>query len=421
MKNMKNIGRIVLPIIILLLTVRINAVPVKAFDMIVRNLPNSEQLPTKELLCIFQDSEGYMWYGTEGGGLCRDDGYTVKVFRSDFKNPGILENNSVTCITEDGEGKIWFGTKRGAYILSKTDYEIRALADETIKSWTITTMTATSDGTIWISTNRHLFRYNESGERTGKYILKWKGRENTVNSIYEDKKQTVWVTQAKGGLFCYDKVKDSFISYPWPYDEYPTSMTEDHNTPYYWVTTWGKGIVRFDPKAQDTDKMFGLQTVDNASSNSDTRKLHHIIQDSVKGYLWVIAADNLYAYKITADASLDKVDLSRLLSADRKILTKILSDQSGNLWVTGYYPSSFIISFLPNEVLPLSMEGVKQNLGVIASPMQFSQEKNYYWIRQKKLGLYAYDPQRDRMSVVKNDRELSFSLRGHRIERDSIW
>ena len=55
MKNMKNIGRIVLPIIILLLTVRINAVPVKAFDMIVRNLPNSEQLPTKELLCIFQD------------------------------------------------------------------------------------------------------------------------------------------------------------------------------------------------------------------------------------------------------------------------------------------------------------------------------------------------------------------------------
>lgn len=105
---------------------------------------------------------------------------------------------------------------------------------------------------------------------------------------------------------------------------------------------------------------------------------------------------------------MDKVDLSRLLSADRKILTKILSDQSGNLWVTGYYPSSFIISFLPNEVLPLSMEGVKQNLGVIASPMQFSQEKNYYWIRQKKLGLYAYDPQRDRISVVENDRELSF-------------
>lgn len=65
--------------------------------------------------------------------------------------------------------------------LSKTDYEIRALADETIKSWTITTMTATSDGTIWISTNRHLFRYNESGERTGNTFLN--GKDGRIPSI----------------------------------------------------------------------------------------------------------------------------------------------------------------------------------------------------------------------------------------------
>ena len=95
-------------------------------------------------------------------------------------------------------------------------------------------------------------------ERTGKYILKWKGQENTVNSIYEDKKQTVWVTQAKGGLFCYDKVKDSFILYPWPYDEYPTSMTEDHNTPYYWLLL-GKGIACLTPRHRIRTKMFGLQ------------------------------------------------------------------------------------------------------------------------------------------------------------------
>lgn len=385
-----------------------NAVAAQAFDMIVRNLPSSDQLPTKELLCIFQDSEGYMWYGTAGGGLCRDDGYTVKIFRSDFKNPGVLENNSVTCIAEDCEGKIWFGTKRGAYILSKEDYEIRAVADETIKGWNITTLKATSDGMIWISANGRLSRYNAAGERAGTYIIKWKDKGNTINSIYEDKKKRVWITQTRGGLFCYDSVKDSFIPYPWPYDEYPTSITEDNNTPYYWITTWGKGIVRFDPEAQGTDKMFKLQEADGAFFTPDIRRLHHIIQDAVKGYLWVTTTDNLYAYKITAQASLDKVDLSHLVSPNKKILTKIFSDQSGNLWVTGYYPSSFIISFLLNEIIPLSMEGVKQSLGVAASPMQFSQEKDFYWIRQKKLGLYAYNPQRKSVSVIENDRELSF-------------
>lgn len=41
-KNMKNIGRIVLLIIILLLIVWINVVLVKVFDMIVRNFFNLE-------------------------------------------------------------------------------------------------------------------------------------------------------------------------------------------------------------------------------------------------------------------------------------------------------------------------------------------------------------------------------------------
>ena len=93
MKDMKNIGRIVLPIIILLLTVRINAVPVKAFDMIVRNLPNSEQLPTKELLCIFQDSEGYIVLKLNAEGESTIDipaGCTVRIIKKIGKKPLVL-------------------------------------------------------------------------------------------------------------------------------------------------------------------------------------------------------------------------------------------------------------------------------------------------------------------------------------------
>lgn len=98
-----------------------------------------------------------MWYGIEGGGLCCDDGYMVKVFCFDFKNLGILENNSVMCIIEDGEGKIWFGMKCGVYILLKIDYEIRVFVDEMIKSWIIIIMIVMFDGMIWILINRYLF------------------------------------------------------------------------------------------------------------------------------------------------------------------------------------------------------------------------------------------------------------------------
>ena len=105
---------------------------------------------------IFQDSEGYMWYGTEEG-LCRDDAYQIKVFRSDFNTPGLLENNSVTSIAEDKEGKIWFGTKRGMYILDKTNYKISSLPDSEIKGWVIKMVRGTSDGTVWVSSGSFYF------------------------------------------------------------------------------------------------------------------------------------------------------------------------------------------------------------------------------------------------------------------------
>lgn len=56
----------------------------------VKDIPHIDKLPINVINTIFQDSEGYMWYGTEDG-LCRDDGYNIHTFRSDFKNPDILE------------------------------------------------------------------------------------------------------------------------------------------------------------------------------------------------------------------------------------------------------------------------------------------------------------------------------------------
>lgn len=106
---------------------------------------------------VFQDSEGYMWYGTDGGGLCRDDGYSIEVFRSDFNTPDLLENNSITCIAEDNRQRIWFGTKRGLYILDKKDYQVVSLDDKEIEHWTIDAILAASDSTVWVSAGNRFF------------------------------------------------------------------------------------------------------------------------------------------------------------------------------------------------------------------------------------------------------------------------
>lgn len=112
-------------------------------------IPSVPQLPVSALHRIFQDSEGYMWYGTVDG-LCRDDGYQIKVFRSDFETPNLLNDNTVQCIAEADDGRIWFGTDHGAYILDKKGYSIVPL-DTTHLSSSFIMSIWSSDGFMWVS------------------------------------------------------------------------------------------------------------------------------------------------------------------------------------------------------------------------------------------------------------------------------
>lgn len=91
------------------------------------------QLPVSAIHRIFQDSQGYMWYGTVNG-LCQDDGYRLRIFRSDINAGKIMENNIIQSIAEDAKGRIWFGCDQGAYILNKQDGRITPLDPERLGS-----------------------------------------------------------------------------------------------------------------------------------------------------------------------------------------------------------------------------------------------------------------------------------------------
>ena len=78
-----------------------------------RNYSTEQGLPSPEVYCAFQDSRGYMWFGTDNG-AARFDGYA---FRTYDAQDG-LASNVVFGIYEDARGRIWFGTMTGeAFIL----------------------------------------------------------------------------------------------------------------------------------------------------------------------------------------------------------------------------------------------------------------------------------------------------------------
>ena len=78
-----------------------------------RNYSTEDGLPSPEVYCAFEDSKGYMWFGTDNGAT-RFDGYEFKNYGA---NEGLM-SNVVFDIHEDKKGRIWFGTMTGeAFIL----------------------------------------------------------------------------------------------------------------------------------------------------------------------------------------------------------------------------------------------------------------------------------------------------------------
>lgn len=381
-----------------------------AQDIVVTELPNLDQLPNSEVKCFFHDSEGFMWYGTEGGGLYRDDGYMVNIFRADINTPKLLESNSITCITEDTKQKIWFGTKRGAYILDKSNYSIIPVPEPEIKSWVIRAIKATTDGSIWISSGSYLYRYNSSGSRLGKYAIKWNDDLKEIRNIYEDNNGTVWMMQWRGGLVRYDAEKDELIPYlSWPYDGFPTCIVKDVSTSYYWVGTWGNGIVRFDPNEEDPRKMFSTQSATSLNVHTMGKRIYNIVQDSIKNNIWVTTADNIQAYEITDKDTLRQVDLSNILPKQRKIAgNNMICDRWGNVWVTDLYLNPVIISFLSNKIVKYPVLELEKELNVPVYPTAITQENNYFWLKQKYGRLYAYNPVNNNLLTYSNHRLSTF-------------
>ena len=172
-------------------------------------LPNIEQLSSQRVLHLLQDSEGFLWYATEGGGVCRDDGRQVDVFRSDAEHPDLLGSNNVACLAELGR-RIVIGTYHGAYILDKRDYGISRLKDVDDKR--VDDILITTDGHMWLTSNKKIFEYSAECKLLNAYPV----GNKYIFRLHEDAKGRVCCTEWEGGTLRLDGGRFQQVTTAWP-------------------------------------------------------------------------------------------------------------------------------------------------------------------------------------------------------------
>lgn len=161
------------------------------------SLPNLEQLSSQRVLHLLQDSEGFLWYATDGGGVCRDDGRQVDVFRNDAEHPDLLGSNSVVCLAEAGN-QILIGTTHGANVLDKRDYSIRRLTEVDDKR--VDDIIVTGDGHWWLTANKKVYEYSADGQ----WLKTYPAGDKYIFRLHEDRQGRLWCRQWEGATLRLD-------------------------------------------------------------------------------------------------------------------------------------------------------------------------------------------------------------------------
>ena len=200
-------------------------------------MPNQELLSCDRVLFLMEDSEGCLWYATEGGGVCRDDGRQMDVFRSDAAHPELLGSNNVACLAESGR-YIIIGTFHGAYALDKKDFSISRMAEIDDKRVDDIITLRCSD--ILLTANMKVYRFDSLLTLKATYPAPG----NYVARLFEDAEGRIWATQWQGGLL---RLKgDKLVEAKWELDAQATDLADGVNGTL-WVGTMGRGVVCYHP------------------------------------------------------------------------------------------------------------------------------------------------------------------------------
>ena len=153
--------------------------------VVFKKIDNKQGLSQNGVLAIFQDKDGYMWFGTHYG-LNRYDGFTFKnYYRGDSYND--LCGNTIQSILQDSAGNIWIATIEGITVFNPVTeifYNLNKYSKkESVFKQTILSMKLI-DSNILMSSNDGIWKFNPGKQLFTDIIAK-----NICNTIDKYKLQ----------------------------------------------------------------------------------------------------------------------------------------------------------------------------------------------------------------------------------------
>ncbi len=148
-----------------------------------QNISVSDGLAQSQVYTILEDSRGFMWFGTQGGGLDRYDGLQFK----NYTEKDGLGDIFINALTEDIEGNIWIGTRSGLMKYNGWKFKKVKLGHRNPK---VITLLKDEDGHIWAGTTDGIFKINR--DTVINFTRENQLKPSQIFASFQDSKGTLW-------------------------------------------------------------------------------------------------------------------------------------------------------------------------------------------------------------------------------------
>jgi ligand-binding sensor domain-containing protein/signal transduction histidine kinase len=292
---------------------------------------------------IFQDSRGFIWFGTEDG-LNRYDGYTFKSFKPDPDVSNSLSDRWITSIIEDQDGYLWIGTRQGGLNRydPRTQQFARYIHDDanplSLSDNHVNVLYLDRNNRLWIGTRNGLDLLDQAANTFTHYVYNPSRQEGitgkTITAIYQDGRGRFWIGTSAGGLNRFNPQNNTFVPYQHNPDnentisnDHVTAIAEGRNSSL-WIGT-RDGLNRFEPDVGRFHR-FMHSDIDRQSVASSMINALHV--DST-GNLWVGTSDGLDRFIAIGNRFIHyRHDPTYAKSLSSDYVLSIHEDRGGVLW-----------------------------------------------------------------------------------------
>jgi PAS domain S-box-containing protein len=388
--------------------------------------------------CVLQDRKGFIWFCTQEG-VNKYDGYNFTIYKHEPEQPNSLSDNWVSSLYEDSSGFLWIGTQTGGlnrfdrlteqfthYIHEPND--LNSLSDNRIS-----TIYEDASGVLWIGTDGGgLNQFNPDTQEFTHYLHEPNNpnslSDNRISTIYEDSAGVLWIGTNGGGLNQFHPDTQEFTHYLHEPNN-PNSLSDNRISAIYedgsgalWIGTNGGGLNQFHPDTQEFTHY--LHDPNNPNSLS-CDNVSAITEDSW-GQLWIGSGTWNASY---TGKGVDLLNRTReqwthysnnptqanSLSGDNVL--SIYTEPTGAIWigtwlngVNRFDPAKQ--KFKSYKIEPDNPNGL-QGDGVWAV---YKDHLDLVWVGMNNGGLYKLDRTTGKLTHYTNNPNDYNSLRG-----ESIW